>query len=66
MSLTALEETRLQNIESSINKIQAALKNVSSKRQLTQLLAVLQKDNADLKARIEALESAVSVLKANR
>lgn len=66
MSLTATEEARLRSIEAKLTEVIAALQNVGSKRQLTQLLAVLQKENADLKERIETLESQVALLKSTR
>lgn len=66
MSFTANDEARIANLEAQVTTLITTLQNVGSKKQLNQLLAVLQKENKDLKARIETLESQVALLKSNR
>lgn len=62
MSLTATEEKRIQAIESAINDLQTALNALATRAQLKQLTNIRQNEIEDLKARVTALETQVSVL----
>lgn len=64
--MTEQELNRLRNLELSLNQVMTALQNVASKRQLNQLLAVLQTENKQLRADIEQLQSEVALLKTAR
>jgi polyhydroxyalkanoate synthesis regulator phasin len=62
MAWTDAENRRVQEIEKGLSKHGTALGNVASKRQLHHMLTLLQKENAELNARIDALESQLTML----
>lgn len=62
MAWTDEENRRVQEIEKALSEQGKALRNVPSKRQLTHILTLLQRENAELKARIDALESQLAML----
>lgn len=64
MAWTSEEEKRIQAVENGLAKQATAFKNVASKKQLNQILALLTKEievlkseNASLKAQINSLLS---------
>jgi polyhydroxyalkanoate synthesis regulator phasin len=62
MAWTDAENRRVQEIEKAISEHGVALGNLASKRQLNHMLTLLTKENAELKARIDALESQLEML----
>ena len=62
MAWTSDEEKRIQTIENAIAQHGVAIGNLASKRQLNHLLTLVKKENAELKERIEALESQLKML----
>lgn len=64
MALTAVEEARLKAIEDAIIGIQVAIGNLASKKQLSQLSVLKQKDVDDLQTRVTALEATVQIIQA--
>jgi len=62
MAWTDAENRRVQEIEKAISEHGVALGNVGSKRQLHHILTLLQKENAELNTRIDALEAQLAML----
>lgn len=62
MSFTATEAKRIEAIEQAINDLQQALNALATKAQLKQLTGIRQAEIEDLKARVTALETQVSIL----
>ena len=64
MPLTAVEEARLKAVEDAIVGLQIAIANLASKKQLSQLSVLKQKDVDDLQTRVGALETTVQIIQA--
>ena len=64
MAFTAVEEARLKAIEDAIIGLQVAIGNLASKKQLSQLSVLKQKDVDDLQTRVTALEATVQIIQA--
>jgi polyhydroxyalkanoate synthesis regulator phasin len=62
MALTAAENIRVSAIETLLNKVQTAIKNLASQKQLRALNVLKQKEVDDLTARVTALETQVTAL----
>lgn len=62
MAFTDAEEARIQDIEEMINALQIAYSNLASKTQLNQLILIKQREIDNLTARVETLESQLTVL----
>lgn len=64
MAFTAVEEARLKAIEDAIIGLQVAIANLASKKQLSQLSVLKQKDVDDLQTRVTSLENTVQIIQA--
>ncbi len=62
MAWTNPEETRIETIEKLLNQMQTAINNLASQQQLRSLVALKQKEIADLTTRVSSLESQVTLL----
>ena len=62
MAWTDAETIRIETIEDIINKLQIAINNLASKKQMQQLLLLKQNEINSLIERITALESQITIL----
>jgi len=62
MALTESEALRIIKIEEKLNEIQTAINNLASRKQMKQILNLRQSEIDELKSRVAALESQVSIL----
>ena len=62
MAWLSSETTRIETIEEAINELQIAVTNLMSKQQMRQLLLIKESEIQALTARVESLESQVTIL----
>lgn len=62
MAWTDAEKDRVEAIETQLNKVQVAIKNLASKLQLRQLLLLKQTEIDSLTTRVADLERMVAIL----
>lgn len=65
MAWTAAENDRINAIELMLNKIQTAITNLASQKQLRSIVALKQNEINDLTSRVVALEQQVAILQKN-
>lgn len=63
MSLNQSEEIRLQRLETAVAELTTALKNLASKRQLTHINTLTERQITELKTQIASLQSQLDALK---
>lgn len=65
MAWTDAENQRINAIELMLNKIQTAITNLASQKQLRSIVALKQNEINDLTSRVVALEQQVAILQKN-
>lgn len=65
MAWTDAENQRINAIELMLNKIQTAINNLASQKQLRSIVALKQNEINDLTSRVVALEQQVAILQKN-
>lgn len=63
MALSVDEEKRLQRLELAVGKLNVAVKNLASKRQLNHILSLIQEQLADVRSEVASLKTQIEALK---
>jgi polyhydroxyalkanoate synthesis regulator phasin len=62
MAFTEAEEARIQAIETVLNQMQIAIKNLAAKQQMRQLMLLKQGEVNSIGERVTSLESQIAIL----
>ena len=62
MAMTDAEKAQILAIEDAINQLYVVIDNLAAKKQLTQLMLLIQGEFSTLKNRMTAAESAIEIL----